>query len=503
MFKTIFRKLVAVLILFGLLMSLVFMMIVRYSHAVYHQEVLQKYHADIAPRFAALAGWTSSGWADPAAVAPSFARLLSANPQYEVFILDAGGMIMAHFPENKPLASNSVSLLPIQRFLQPKPNFPILGDDPSERRDHEIFSVIRLENKGSPEQYLYVIVHSEEHDEFAQGLRLNYITREGAWMVIASLLLALAGGLLSLHFIVRPLKQLALTMEGFRENHFTGELGSGKQLAASGDEIDVLAATFYRMAGQMQAQMHEIEQSNALRREFITNVSHDLRTPLASIQGYLDTLLLKDEGLSPHERQQYLQIALRQARSLSQLITTLFYLAKLDSGQIALQPESFRIDELVQDVVQKFAPQASNKNIILVGQAHERMPFVRADLGLIERALSNLIDNALRHAPPEGTVQIQLQRMNDKVWVSVIDSGTGFAEADMAHIFERFYRGNGARADSPTNSGLGLAIVRRTMEMHGEVVEACNTPAGGAQLRFSLPVMEHLAARGTKPAATA
>lgn len=492
-FNTLFRKLVAVLILFGLLMSLIFMMIMRYSHTVYHQEVQQKFHAGVAERFATMAGWSSSGWAD----AGAFVRLTKANPQFEIFILDAGGQILAHYPENTPLASNRIALQPIERFLQPGPVFPILGDDPSDRPDRQIFSVARLENLGRPERYLYIIIHSEEHDEFAQGLRLNYITREGAWLVIASLLLALGGGLLSLHFIVRPIKQLASTMEFFRENHFTGDLEAATKPSASGDEIDVLSATFYRMAAQMQAQMREIEQVDSRRREFITNVSHDLRTPLAAIQGYLDTLSLKNEGLTPQERQQYLQIAVRQARSLSQLISTLFYLAKLDSGQAVLQREDFRIEEVVHDVVQKFALQASGKNIRLVVQDHERLPFVSADLGLMDRALSNLIDNALRHTPQDGTVQIQLQLVNGKVWVSVTDSGPGITEAELAHVFERFYRGTRAREDSYVNAGLGLAIVRRILEMHGEVVEASNTSEGGAQLRFSLPVVE----RRSKPRA--
>lgn len=490
-FKTLFSKLVAVLILFGLLMILIFMMIMRYSHTVYHQEVQQKYHAGVAERFATMAGWSSSGWTDVGA----FARLTKANPQFEIFVLDAGGQILVHYPENKRLASTRIALQPIERFLQAEPIFPILGDDPSHRPARQIFSVARLVNQSRPERYLYIIIHSEEHNEFAQGLRLDYITREGAWLVIASLLLALGGGLLSLHFIVRPLNQLAAAMEAFRENHFKGDLETTAKPSASGDEIDVLSATFYRMAAQMQAQIREIEEVDIHRREFITNVSHDLRTPLAAIEGYLDTLSLKDEALTPQERQQYLQIAVRQARSLSQLISALFYLAKLDSAQAVLQLEEFQIEEVVHDVVQKFALQASAKNIRLMVQAHERLPFVSADLGLIDRALSNLIDNALRHTPQDGTVQIHLQLVKGKVRVLVTDSGPGIAKADLAHIFERFYRGTRARGDSYVNAGLGLAIVRRILEMHGEVVEASNTTEGCAQLRFSLPVVE----RRSKP----
>ncbi|WP_295754591.1 HAMP domain-containing sensor histidine kinase [Undibacterium sp.] len=486
MFNTIFRKLVAVLLLFGLLMSLIFLMIMRYSHDVYHQESQQKFHAGMATRFAVLAGWTASGWADPRAVTNAFAKLVAANPQFHVFILDQEGLVLSHYPDTMRLNSNHISVQPIERMLQTAAQLPILGEDPVGTRSPEIFSVTQLQGNNRPERYLYVTLHSEEHDESAEGLRLSYVTREGIWLIVASLMLAFTGGLLSLHFVVRPLKQLASTMDGFRENHFKGDVSGNNKPVPSGDEIDTLTATFYRMAEQMQTQMREIGEADASRREFIANVSHDLRTPLASIQGYLDTLLLKNGALTAQERQQYLNIALNQAESLSRLITTLFYLAKLDSGQIALQPERFRIDEVVQDVVQKFAIDAQTKHIRVFTEAHGKLPFVCADLGLIERVLSNLIDNALRHTPEGGSVRIHLQHTHEKVWISVIDSGSGISAADLPHVFERFYRGNRARDESAHNAGLGLSIVHRIVDMHGEVVEAANDQQHGALFRLSL-----------------
>jgi two-component system OmpR family sensor kinase len=243
------------------------------------------------------------------------------------------------------------------------------------------------------------------------------------------------------------------------------------------------------MAQQMQVQMRLIEQSDSSRREFFANVSHDLRTPLASIQGYLETLSIMNDSLASTDRQQYLQIALSQSRSLSHLIDTLFYLAKLDSGQIALQPEQFRIEEVVQDVVQKFALQAQKQNIRLEMDGCDKLPFVCADLGLIERALSNLIDNALRHTLEGGSVRLRMQHIDKKIWVSVIDSSGGISESDLPHIFERFYRGHGVLGNAAVNAGIGLSIVSRIVAMHGETVEAGNALGLGAEFRFSLSVV--------------
>lgn len=490
MLNTLFRKLVVVLLLFGLLMSMISLKIVRYSHEIYHHEIQQKFHIDIAKHFASLAGWTSSGWRDPAAATAAFSLLVTINPQFQIFTLDRDGLVLAHYPNMVRLASNRVSLLPIKRMLQPHPQLPILGDDPANSNVKEVFSVAQLKQSNRLEQYLYVTLHSEEDEESAAGLRLAYITRDGAWLSLTSLVLALTGGLLSLHFVVRPLKQLASTMDAFRAHQVTDDDLVPQQLPISGDEIDVLTGTFYRMAALIQQQIQEIEKTDTIRREFITNVSHDLRTPIASIQGYLETLSLKNASLTVQERHQYLQIALNQAQTLSQLISTLFYLARLDSGQIDLQPEAFRIDELMQDVVQKFALQAQHKNIRLGTEAYDKAPFVCADLGLIERALSNLIDNALSHTPEGGAIQLQLNYVEKKVWVAVVDSGNGIAESDMPYIFDRFYRGNSARVQASANAGLGLSIVRRIFDMHGEIVEAVNVPGGGALFRFSLPSMQ-------------
>ena len=236
--------------------------------------------------------------------------------------------------------------------------------------------------------------------------------------------------------------------------------------------------------------MREIAQADASHREFIANVSHDLRTPLASIQGYLDTLLIKNLSLTQDERQEFLQIALTQAKSLNHLVSTLVYLGKLDSGQIELRTEIFNIDELVHDVVQKFLPQAKKQNIHLAAAPQDRPSFVNADIGLIERVLSNLTDNALRHTPDGGSVQVGLQTIDEKVWVSVTDSGCGIDASELPKIFQRFFRGDSPHRDSVVNAGIGLSIANRIVDMHGESIEAANAPGQGALFRFSLSCID-------------
>lgn len=234
----------------------------------------------------------------------------------------------------------------------------------------------------------------------------------------------------------------------------------------------------------------ELEAENSyLRRDLIANVSHDLRTPLVSIRGYLEVLASKGDSIDAAQRRSYLETAVRQSEHLGTLIDELFELAKLDFKGVALQRESFQLAELASDVLQKFRLIAQGKQISLDLEASHEMPAVDADVSLIERVFDNLIGNALKHTAPGGRVSLRLCAQGAGIQVSVIDNGAGIAAADLPHVFDRFYR-----AGAAAGAGLGLAITRRILELHGSTIEA-HSDAGGTRFVFTLPCAVRSAAR--------
>ena len=214
------------------------------------------------------------------------------------------------------------------------------------------------------------------------------------------------------------------------------------------------------MSRRIQSQMLELTQADTLRRELIGNVSHDLRTPLAALQGYLETLLMKEGLLTVEEQRDYVMTALRHSERLATLVTELFELAQLDSRETQAHPEPFALGELAQDMVQQFGLAGEKKQVALHLEVPQDLPFVFSDIGLIARVLENLLENALRHTPKGGMITLRLAPQGTRVAVQVADTGEGIAPEVLPHIFERFYRAPNPAPPSG-GAGLGLAIARR------------------------------------------
>src|SRR5690606_5956543 len=216
----------------------------------------------------------------------------------------------------------------------------------------------------------------------------------------------------------------------------TGSWGRRASAAGNADEVTELEQAFGEMAHRIAEQVGALERSAALRKELLTNVSHDLRTPLAALQGYLETLEMKEDGLGPEDRHRYLSAARKQAERLGRLVSELFDLAMLESGEAAVNPEPFPITELAQDVAQKFQLEAERRGVALTTDFPTDLPAVVADIGMIERVLTNLLENAIRYTPAGGSVRLTLRPAHDGVEVEIADTGRGIAPAELPYIFE-------------------------------------------------------------------
>jgi hypothetical protein len=234
-----------------------------------------------------------------------------------------------------------------------------------------------------------------------------------------------------------------------------------------------------------------LERAQRERLAALERISHDLRTPLASMQGYLELLLLRHGSLDAAEAQNYLQTAARHSERLSRLVDDLFELVRLQSEGAFVQREPFALAELVHDVVQRFSAAAERAQVRLAVRADEdRALFVDADVRLVERLLGNLLDNALRHTSAGGSVAIEVAGTAAAARITVADTGEGIEPAALEGIFERYDTMNRVGDTGSTTPGLGLAIARRVAELHGSALELQSTPGQGTSVAFQLPLAD-------------
>jgi two-component system OmpR family sensor kinase len=491
MFKTLYAKLVAVLVLLLGVMAALYIAVTLYSTRMYLQEVDQKFNRKLAENLIAGKDLMRAGRVNDEALQQIFHMYMVINPSIEIYLLDRDGTIVAFSAPPGKVQRRRVSLAPIRQFLSAAPSLPILGDDPRDPHGHKVFSVAPIVADSGTQGYLYVVLGGEEYESVAQLLKSSYVLRLSTWAGIASLLFALVAGLVLFNLLTRRLTRLSSAMKAFEDSDLGRQDVFRDVDVSTRDEVGRLGATFKQMADRISAQMNVLRQTDALRRELVANVSHDLRTPIASLHGYLETLLLKDGQLSRQEQQQYLEIALKHSTRLATLVAELFELAKLDAEDINLQREPLALGELVQDVILKSHLAARDAGVTLRSDIPEGLPLVLADIGMIERVLDNLIDNALRHTERGGTVKLSLSPHADRVEVQVADTGCGIAQADMHRIFDRFYRSERAGADKANGAGLGLAIAKRILDLHGSAISVQSEVGVGTTFSFSLP-----AARG-------
>ncbi|OQW36009.1 MAG: hypothetical protein A4E20_08650 [Nitrospira sp. SG-bin2] len=507
MFNTLYGKLAAVL--FGLfcVIGAVAILLTLYATRLYFQEASQKLNRTLAEHMVSDKALMQEGRVNDEVVKDIFHQLMVINPSIELYLLDPQGTILTFSAPPGKVKRQRISLDPLNRFLSGAEDFPILGDDPRDLTRKKVFSVSPIETLGgSIEGYLYIILGGEEFDSVMQMLEESYILQLSLWTGGAILVCTLLAGLLCLKLLTRKLNSLASAMDTFRRAELSAEPeglspSDGLPLEVRrADEIDQLEMTFVQMADLIRQQVRQLKETDQLRRELVANVSHDLRTPVTSLQGYLETLVLKEGALSSQERRRYLEIATAQSKRLGDLIAELFDLTKLNSREMKPRVESFALGELVQDVVQKFRGIVEAKQVTLQAKLGENLPLVSADIGLIERVLENLIENALRYTPQEGRITVILSCIGGKIMTQVTDTGCGIPPSDLPHIFDRYYQVGKKHREGETGAGLGLAITKRILELHGSAIEVESVVNQGTTFSFHLAVAQPGVIRVTAPA---
>lgn len=453
----------------------------------HEQEVTQRLSYNLAKHIAEHAPFVSDRGIDQGSLNKLFDMLMVVNPSIEVYLLDTDGRIKAHLAPPGHIKRERVAMEPIRRFLAGQP-LPIEGDDPRNASQRNVFSAAPLTVGSRTVGYVYVVLLGETHAALSADVGANSVLRTTLWSMAVVAVLGLLAGLATFGWITRPLRSLTsavrtLEKDGVEAAHAALGPEPADQHARR-DEIGLLQDAFRHMTARISQQWRDLVKQDQQRRELVANISHDLRTPLTALHGYLETLSVKSAHLSEIDRRRYLDIALGQSRKVGRLAQELFELARLEYGDIKADKEPLSLADLTQDVFQKFELTAQSRQVRLDADIAPDLPRVLADVGMIERVLTNLLDNALRHSPAGSAVKVALRTQHEKVLVTVSDEGSGVTSALKSTLFIR------PSAFSPAinseHGGLGLLIVQRILQLHDSKVELLDSQTGGATFCFAL-----------------
>ncbi len=501
--KTLYAKLAVTFVALFVVIIAGFLWLMLWSSNQYHLEVTQRLNSSLAMYVSGAKPLIQNGEIQEDTIKELAHMVMIVNPGVEVYLLDKEGGILANALPEGSVEINSVDLDPIKSMIDGESVFPSLGKDPRNPNTEKIFSAFTVTDVSTKEfaGYLYIILAGEAYQNLSESLRSSHILRNSFAIIVLATLFACICGFVLFSTITKPLRLLTVRMLKFQEDELGDSISNLPTTQDNHDEIAQLNQVFGAMSELIHEQIERLGEIDRVRRELISNVSHDLRTPIASMQGYLETLMIKQDKLSPLQREEYTAIAHKHGQHLTRLVGELFELSKLESGRVHPKKEAFSLAELCQDISHKFKLKLENKNINLAINTKNNHQWVIADIALIERVLENLIENAIRYTPVNGEIELLLTDSEESVTVSVKDNGCGVSPEDLTKIFDRYYQTNQqaiqktsqlpsvapSTNDTHKDGGLGLAIVKKILELHNSHISVCSQVNEGTEFSFPLP----------------
>lgn len=482
-FSSLFWKISLTFLLILIVISTVYIYISVNTAEMYFQETRQKLNNNIATHIANDNQFFEGDSVNTGVLERVFHNVMVINPSIEVYLLNTEGEILAFYAPNQTVKLKEVPLAPIKKYIQANDEEFLLGVDPKNPGRRKAFSAAEVHQNGKFRGYIYVILGGKEYDNASQLLFGSYILRLGVRSMIIALITAAFIGFIAIGFIIRNIRKIAGVIRDFKN----GNLNARIELKSKG-ELQEFADSFNDMADTIVKNLDEIKRMDNQRRDLVANVSHDLRTPLSIIRGYVETVLIKDEKLSSEERKKYLETILSGTDRLLNLVEELFELSKLEAREIIPNKENFSLAELLQDIHQKNLLIAESKNIKLNLTTGNNLYIVSADIRMMEKVFQNLLDNALKFTPSGGRIEISLRSINSNGITAIVkDTGVGISKEDIPLVFERYYQIGRVSDGKDQSTGLGLAIVKKILDIHNINVEIQSDTDKGTAFILTIP----------------
>ncbi|MDO9074354.1 MAG: HAMP domain-containing sensor histidine kinase [Rubrivivax sp.] len=440
--------------------------------------------------------------ADPQTFAVFLRSLLLYEPNSQLYLLAADGTVLASTGRMQLAPGFKVALPPVRLAAAAAGGADrsaayVMGDDP-EYMDADAVVGARALRSGprphsEPDGYLYLVCRKPGLPPPRAALLLGSLARPALASVLAVIAFTTLLAAWIIVTVTRPLRVLSDEVAMAAREGFSMAVGvvAPEPGAGTPDEFGRLRGGFHALLARLRMQWDELSRLDRFRRESVSNLSHDLRSPLTATVACLETLETRwQDDPARAEDMHLVEVALRNTRNAAGMVRSLGDLALLDEPEFRLKPMRLDLVEVLDDITLRFAARAAQQGVALAFRPEGGAPLAaEIDVELFERALANLLDNALKHTRAGGAVTVTAAREAGRVSVAVADSGAGIAAEDLPHLFDRLYkaRGSVAPASSEEGKGLGLAIVKRIVELHRGEIVVSSAPGHGTTVTMTLP----------------
>jgi signal transduction histidine kinase len=390
-----------------------------------------------------------------------------------------------------------MAVIGVARFIQQRQDF-----ENSIARSYQVEMVAReriARGTGGPAAKALVTRQIQHREELQDNISGD--TRDTALLVAAGLIAGLTGALLLFSGLIssmrRPLEQLVDAARRLA----AGDRSTRVEVGGL-SETATLGAAFNEMARELEIEEGRRDELDRLKDEFVLTASHELRSPLTSVQGFAELLMLDKDSLTPRQRET-VEIILDNCRHLVRLLNDLLDLARSDAGRLSIRPQPTEVAPLVEDVVRTMRAQTEAAGQSLTEQVEPGLPPIEVEADRIRQILVNLLTNAHEYTPEGASIRIAARAVAAEVEISVSDNGPGIPPDQLERIFERFTRGDAGLTQRVGGTGLGLAISKSLVELHGGSIRAESAVGRGSTFHVRLPIAAGATADGGQDRATA
>jgi signal transduction histidine kinase len=460
----------------------VFIIMTYLSATHYYQATTQRLNKDVAAHIAKFTSPYSTQGLDRRIADSVFHDAMVLSPTIEVYFLDTTGNVMYYQAPDSAIQIRKIPLEKIKTHIQSQGMDYIKGPDPKNPETEQVFSAAEVKNDSGMLGYIYVILGSNEYRKVSQSLFDNHVLLLSIKVFAIIIVLSLLLSLLYIRRIRNNFRKIKVVLDQYKNGNYTTRLKTGNY-----NEFSSIAEGFNNMAESLVYTIERLESSAKERKDFLANISHDLRTPLSIARGYIETL--KDEirknPVDAEKQEAFVQLAAKKIHQLESMVHQLFDLSRMESIEFMPVKEPFIISDIIEETVNTARAIADEKNITIACYGCQNSYWINADTGMMERLVQNLVYNAVKYTPENGYIKVSLVRNDSQLEISIGNSGVPFTGQLLEWINRK---DTGKVISGKPHAGLGLAIVIKILQLHDYTYEASVDTKGNNVFFFSIPI---------------